>query len=63
MSPTSDLLYEYDFLNISTFYIELLSVHKQKDEGPIRDAHSVKEIWNNCPYPTILEEDEELMVS
>lgn len=31
--PHQRLLYEYDFLNLRTFFIELLSVHKQKDEG------------------------------
>jgi len=30
--PHQRLLYEYDFLNLRTFYIELLSVHIQKDE-------------------------------
>ncbi|MEZ5196645.1 MAG: hypothetical protein R2764_09655 [Bacteroidales bacterium] len=30
--PHQRLLYEYDFLNLSTIYIELLSVHKQKEE-------------------------------
>jgi hypothetical protein len=32
--PHQRLVYEYDFLNMNAFYIELLSVHKQKDEGP-----------------------------
>ena len=32
--PAQRLLYEYDFLNMKTFFIELISVSKQKDEGP-----------------------------
>ena len=31
--PHQRLLYEYDFLDMKTFYIELLSVYKQKEEG------------------------------
>ncbi len=31
--PSQRLVYEYDFLNMKTFYIELISVFKQKDEG------------------------------
>jgi hypothetical protein len=31
--PSQRLLYEYDFLNMKTFYIELLSVFKQKDDA------------------------------
>jgi hypothetical protein len=31
--PSQRLLYEYDFLNMKTFYIELMSVYKQKDDG------------------------------
>ena len=30
--PSQRLLYEYDFLNLKTFYIELLSVYKQKED-------------------------------
>ncbi|MCB0804237.1 MAG: hypothetical protein KDC05_00475 [Bacteroidales bacterium] len=30
--PHQRLLYEYDFLDVKTFYIELLSVFRQKDE-------------------------------
>lgn len=31
--PSQRLLYEYDFLNMKTFYIELVSVFSQKDEA------------------------------
>lgn len=31
--PNQRLLYEYDFLNMKTFFIELLSVFKQKEEA------------------------------
>jgi hypothetical protein len=31
--PHQRLLYEYDFLNLQTFFIELLSVYKQKDDA------------------------------
>jgi hypothetical protein len=31
--PNQRLLYEYDFLNMKTFFIELISVFKQKEEG------------------------------
>ncbi|MBN2173407.1 MAG: hypothetical protein JW731_04705 [Bacteroidales bacterium] len=31
--PHQRLLYEYDFLNMNTLFIELLSVHKQRDES------------------------------
>ncbi|MCF8368012.1 MAG: plasmid pRiA4b ORF-3 family protein [Bacteroidales bacterium] len=32
--PHQRLLYEYDFINLKTFFIELLSVYKQKDDDP-----------------------------
>lgn len=31
--PSQRLLYEYDFLDMKTFYIELISVFKQREEG------------------------------
>ncbi len=31
--PRQRLLFEYDFLNLKTFFIELLSVFKKKDDG------------------------------
>lgn len=32
--PHQRLLYEYDFLNLKTFFIELMSVYTQKDDDP-----------------------------
>jgi hypothetical protein len=59
--PHQRLLYEYDFLNLSTFFIELLSVHKQKDEGPYPKCTLKKGDMDQQPVPQpILEEDEEL---
>lgn len=59
--PHQRLLYEYDFLNLSTFYIELLSVHKQKDDGPYPRCTYSKGTVEQQPIPElILEEDEEL---
>ncbi len=59
--PHQRLLYEYDFLEMSTFYIELLSVHKQKDEGPYPKCSYKKGDMEQKPIPEpILDEDEEL---
>lgn len=59
--PHQRLLYEYDFLNQSAFYIELLSVHKQKDEGPYPKCSLKKGEVEQQPVPQpILDEEEEL---
>jgi hypothetical protein len=59
--PHQRLLYEYDFLNLSTFFIELLSVHKQKDEGQFPRCTLKKGDMEQQPVPQpIIEEDEEL---
>jgi hypothetical protein len=59
--PHQRLLYEYDFLNLSVFYIELLSVHKQKDEGPFPRCTLKKGDMEQQVVPQlIIEEDEEL---
>jgi len=59
--PHQRLLYEYDFLNMHTFYIELLSVYKQKEDSMIypRCTRSKGELKEEVA-PTIEEEDEGL---
>lgn len=60
--PHQRLLYEYDFLNIRTLYIELLSVHIQKDDG-IYPRCTLKKGELELPVvpPLIIdEEDDEL---
>jgi hypothetical protein len=59
--PHQRLLYEYDFLNLSTFFIELLSVHKQKDESSYPRCTLSKGDMEQLAVPQpIMEEDEEL---
>jgi hypothetical protein len=60
--PHQRLMYEYDFLNMKTFFIELLSVHIQKDNGPyprcsLRKGELVKEV---IPMPITGEIDEDI---
>ena len=59
--PHQRLLYEYDFLNMNTFFIELISVHKQKDDGPYPKCTLTKGdlIQQSAPMP-IEDEDDEL---
>jgi len=58
--PHQRLVYEYDFLNMNTFYIELLSVSKQKDDGPYPKCTLKKGDMEQQPVPQpILEEEEE----
>ena len=56
--PHQRLLYEYDFLNIRTIFIELLSVHKQKDEGTYPRC-TMKKGELEQPVPEIPVSDEE----
>lgn len=59
--PHQRLLYEYDFLNMHTFFIELISVHKQKDDGPYPKCTLTKGDMNKPAVPEPIEdEDEEL---
>lgn len=59
--PHQRLLYEYDFLNLSTLYIELLSVHKQKEEGIYPVCTLSKGNLKEEPTPDMmLEEDQDL---
>lgn len=59
--PHQRLLYEYDLFNMNTFFIELLSVHKQKDDGPYPKCCLKKGDLTQEPVPQLIEEqDEEL---
>ena len=59
--PHQRMLYEYDFLNLHTFFIELISVHKQKDDGPYPKCILTKGDMNKPPAPVPIEdEDDEL---
>jgi hypothetical protein len=59
--PHQRLLYEYDFLSQSAFFIELLNVHKQKDDGPYPKCTFKKGDMEQQSVPQpILEEEEEL---
>ena len=56
--PHQRLLYEYDFLNMNTFFIELISVHKQKDDGPYPKCTLSKGDMNQQTVPEpLLDED------
>jgi len=59
--PNQKLLYEYDFLDMKTFFIELLSVFKQKDEGPYpRCTNKRGEITEQLIADEMGETDEEV---
>lgn len=60
--PNQRLLYEYDFLNTKTFFIELLSVSKQKGDGNFpRCTFKRAEIIDDFVDPvSMLEDDEEI---
>lgn len=59
--PNQRLLYEYDFLSMKTFFIELISVFKQKDPGPYpRCVNKRGEVVENITKDPTSEEDEEL---
>jgi hypothetical protein len=59
--PHQRLLYEYDFLNMQTFFIELLSVFKQKDESLSypRCTRSKGELKDDLPPPPLAEPEDE----
>jgi len=61
--PHQRLLYEYDFLNMQTFFIELLSVFKQKDEtiSYPRCTRSKGELKEEIPPPIEDMEDDEAL--
>lgn len=59
--PHQRLLYEYDFLNMNTFFIELLSVHKQKDDDYYPKCTLKKGDLAKEPVPQMIEEDDEEM--
>lgn len=60
--PHQRLLYEYDLINLKTFFIELMSVYKQKDEDPYpRCVLSRGEPFEQVMSPEeILEDDEDV---
>lgn len=59
--PSQRLLYEYDFLDMKTFYIELISVFKQKEEGTYpRCTNRRGDINEIVKVEEMMEDDEEL---
>ena len=59
--PSQRLLYEYDFLNMKTFFIELISVFKQKEEGTYpRCTLQRGDIHESVQPETVLEDDDDL---
>lgn len=58
--PSQRLLYEYDFLNMKTFYIELLSVYKQKDDVKYPRVTNKRGEIIEPVLPEALIDDEEL---
>ena len=59
--PHQRLVYEYDFLNMKTFFIELQSVSKQKNDGSYPKCTYSKGDLSQEPTPgDIAETDEEL---
>jgi hypothetical protein len=59
--PHQRLVYEYDFLNMNTFFIELLSVHKQKDEGYYPRCTLKKGDMEKLPVPQLILDDDEVL--
>ena len=58
--PSQRLLYEYDFLNLKTFYIELLSVYKQKDDVKYPRVTNRRGEMTEPVQPEGIMDDEEL---
>ena len=58
--PSQRLLYEYDFLNMKTFYIELLSVYKQKEDAQYPRCTNKRGEIVEEPRKQDLMDDEEL---
>ncbi len=58
--PNQRLLYEYDFLNMKIFFVELLSVSKQKEDGNYpRCTFKRSEVVDNFNTPTVMLEDDD----
>lgn len=57
--PHQRLLYEYDFLDPKVFYLELLSVYKQKDDDSYPRCTLSRGNMNENVTPEELEEDDE----
>ena len=57
--PHQRLLYEYDFLDPKVFFIELLSVFKQKDDDSYPRCTLTRGNMNEIISPEEIEEDEE----
>jgi len=61
IEPHQRLVYEYDFLNMNTFFIELQSVSKQKNDESFPRCTLSKGDLSEGPVPEEIEEtDEEL---
>lgn len=59
--PSQRLLYEYDFLDMKTFYIELISVFKQKEENNYpRCTMKRGEVFEEPVKAFTLDDDEEV---
>jgi hypothetical protein len=55
--PHQRLVYEYDFLDMKTFFIELMGVWKQKEEVPYPICSFSKGKLANPPAPPVIEEE------
>ena len=57
--PHQRLVYEYDFLDIKTFFIELLGVWKQKEDHPYPICSLSKGVLASPPSPPVIEEEDD----
>ncbi len=57
--PHQRLVYEYDFLDIKTFFIELLGVWKQKEDHHYPICSLSKGVLASPPAPPVIEEEED----
>lgn len=58
--PNQRLVYEYDFLNMKTFFIELLSVSKQKEDANFpRCTFKRSEVVDDFENPDMLKENDD----
>ncbi len=55
--PHQRLVYEYDFLDLKTFFIELLGVWKQKEDKPYPICSFSKGKLEIPPAPPVIEEE------
>ena len=55
--PHQRLVYEYDFLDMKTFFIELLGVWKQKEDAPYPICSFSKGKLASPPAPPVIEEE------